>query len=94
MEIIGSRFIPAYTGNAEFDIASKALEAVYPRVYGECLNIRRNALLPTGLSPRIRGMLLMNIIVSKGIFHPFKIHQVFHDHFNFLKSYNLLLFNR
>ena len=53
------RFIPAYTGNATEDAAGYAALTVYPRVYGECLHAAHVLSDISGLSPRIRGMLLM-----------------------------------
>ena len=53
--MIGTRFIPAYTGNGLRWRYRAANRPVYPRVYGERTGIDLDDLDASGLSPRIRG---------------------------------------
>ncbi len=50
-----NRFIPVGTGNATTAMAERGMWTVYPREYGERLEISRSPRLTAGLSPWVRG---------------------------------------
>ena len=58
LEMIKSRFNPAYAGNIIYLKDIKAIDKVQPRVCGEYQSVERKCEMDIGSTPRMRGILV------------------------------------